>query len=306
MAKDWKEYNRIPEKIKKRLELLNDLSGSEWTKLSKSVNLFNGPIPKKRKVIGAAYPITLAKHIIKIYTKQGDTVLDPFAGVGTTLDAAKLLGRNAKGFEINPEFFELAKSGVDELDCSEEDFQGKTEISIYQETCLNLNKHIPSNSIDLILTSPPYSNLLNNTISLFTGSTYDKNIYNGRELAKPYSSYGKDFGNMDWNKYCESVGSLMENLFEVSREGCYNVWVVRDFRDMKEHMPYVNLHGKIIELATNAGWILTDIMIWDQTNQRKLVKMGGPKSRRFYLNIGHSFNLIFRKNIEGESFKNEY
>jgi hypothetical protein len=74
---------------------------------------------------------------------------------------------------------------------------------------------------------------------------------------------------------------------------------------MPESIPSVNLHGKIIDLATEAGWILTDIMIWDQTNQRHLVKLGGSKTRRFYLNMGHSYIVIFRKNIKGESFKNE-
>jgi hypothetical protein len=73
---------------------------------------------------------------------------------------------------------------------------------------------------------------------------------------------------------------------------------------MEEHIPYVNLHSKIIEQAMQAKWVLVDIVIWNQTNQRKLVKLGGKKCRRFYFNIGHSFLLIFRKNIEGELFHN--
>ena len=47
---------------------------------------------------------------------MGDTILDPFAGTGTTLKAARLLGRNSIGYEINPDYesFIRAKIGADE------------------------------------------------------------------------------------------------------------------------------------------------------------------------------------------------
>ena len=304
MSKTWKEYNRIPPEVLSTLSLLNDLTGSEWASLSRSVNKFNGTIAEKRKRIGAAFPITLAKHVIKAYTRAGDIVLDPFAGVGTTLDAAQLLGRFSIGFEIVPEFVELAKKGVDPVDRSPDDFKGKVNVSIFQDSCLNLQKRLTPNSVDLILTSPPYSNLLNNTVGVFGGSKYPKNGYRGRSTAKPYSEEALDLGNMNWTEYCAAVGLLMKKLFVVARSGSYNVWVVRDFRDMQEHIPYVNLHGKIIELAESAGWVLTDIMIWDQADQRQLVKLGGPKTRRFYLNIGHSFIIVMRKNAPLEPFRN--
>jgi DNA modification methylase len=177
MVKAWKEYNKLPERVKKTLKPLNDLAGSEWAQLSKSINTFNGGIAKKRKNHGAAYPISLAKHLIKIYTHKGDTVLDPFVGVGTTLDAAQLLGRNGIGFDTNHEFIELAKKGIDPIDISEEDIQYNVKISLYEETCLNLMNYIKPESVDFVLTSPPYSNLLNNTVEKFGGSYYYKNIY---------------------------------------------------------------------------------------------------------------------------------
>ena len=304
MAKVWKEYNRLSGATLKSLMPLNELSGSDWTRLSRSVNTFNGTMAEKRKIIGAAFPISLAKHFISIYTREGDTVLDPFAGVGTTLDAAQLLGRHAVGFEIVTKFAKLARTGIAEVDRSDNDFRGEVEIGLFQESCLNLRHRVSPDSIDLILTSPPYCNLLNKTLGIFTGLKYPTNIYHGRPLAKPYSSNQTDFGNMEWGEYCKNIEILMQYLFKVSREGSYNVWVVRDFRDMPEHVPYVNLHGKIIELAQAAGWILTDIMIWDQTNQRQLVKLGGPRTRRFYFNIGHSFAVVFRKNVECEKFRN--
>jgi DNA modification methylase len=307
MAKCWKEYNKLPDKHRNKNKLLNDLTGSEWALLSKNVNVYNGSIAIKRKMHGASFPITLAKHIISIYTSKGDTVLDPFLGVGTTTDAAQLTGRNGIGFEINEKFLKLAKSGVEKVDKSDNDCKEPIESNIIADSCLNLRKYVAADSIDLVLTSPPYCNLLNCTVGEFTGSTYNKNIYSGRKLAKPYSHDNKnDLGNMNLEEYSQNVLEVMKQLYVVSKPGSYNVWVVRDYRDMERHVPYVNLHSMIIDLAIEAEWTLFDIVIWDQTNQRKLVKLGGKLCRRFYFNMGFSFLLIFRKNLEGEKFHNGY
>jgi DNA modification methylase len=60
--------------------------------------------------------LSLAKHFIEIYSKEGDTILDPFAGVGTTLDAANILRRNSLGVELNFDFIKLFNQGIDAKD----------------------------------------------------------------------------------------------------------------------------------------------------------------------------------------------
>jgi hypothetical protein len=50
------------------------------------------------------FPEELPRRLIKMFTFVGDTVLDPFLGSGTTVKAALDLGRNAVGYEINPDF----------------------------------------------------------------------------------------------------------------------------------------------------------------------------------------------------------
>ncbi|MBI5875796.1 MAG: thermonuclease family protein [Deltaproteobacteria bacterium] len=57
----------------------------------------------------AMFPEELPRRLIKMFAFVGDTVLDPFAGSGTTNLASKNLGRNSVGYEINPEFIPIIK-----------------------------------------------------------------------------------------------------------------------------------------------------------------------------------------------------
>lgn len=54
-------------------------------------------------------PLVLMKRLIATFTKEGDTILDPFAGSGTTLVAAKQMNRQYLGIEINPDYCKIAE-----------------------------------------------------------------------------------------------------------------------------------------------------------------------------------------------------
>ncbi|NTW68777.1 MAG: site-specific DNA-methyltransferase [Chlorobiaceae bacterium] len=71
----------------------------------------------------AMFPEELPHRLIKMFAFQDDTVLDPFMGSGTTALAAKNLDRNSIGYEINPEFIEIAKT---KLNSNQQDFAGTT------------------------------------------------------------------------------------------------------------------------------------------------------------------------------------
>ncbi len=62
----------------------------------------------------AAFPKALPEWFIKLFTDEGDSVLDPFAGSGTTIEVAKGLHRNAIGIEILSEYCEMAKEKIEE------------------------------------------------------------------------------------------------------------------------------------------------------------------------------------------------
>lgn len=61
----------------------------------------------------AAFPEELPEWFIKLFTKETDTVLDPFAGSGTTLDVAYRMNRNSIGIEVVPEYVEIIRNKID-------------------------------------------------------------------------------------------------------------------------------------------------------------------------------------------------
>lgn len=70
---------------------------------------FLNPKAKERVGFPTQKPFLLMKRIIEIGTDEGDTVLDPFCGSGSTLVAAQLLGRNSIGIDIDPDAIELTE-----------------------------------------------------------------------------------------------------------------------------------------------------------------------------------------------------
>ena len=85
---------------------------------------------KEQKERSAMFPEEHPHRLIKMFAFRGDTVLDPFMGSGTTSLAAKNLERNSVGYEINPEFIEIAKQ---KLNTRQPDFMG-TEYEFLHDT----------------------------------------------------------------------------------------------------------------------------------------------------------------------------
>jgi len=62
---------------------------------------------------GAVFPIKLAEQVISNFTEVDATILDPFMGCGTTGVACKYLNRNFIGIELDPDYFEVAKTRIE-------------------------------------------------------------------------------------------------------------------------------------------------------------------------------------------------
>jgi hypothetical protein len=87
----------------------------------------------------AMFPEELPKRLIKMFAFAGDTVLDPFAGSGTTNLAAKNLGRHSIGYEINPEFIPILKQ---KLNTTQKDIHGTSFEFVTQQTIMDFESEI--------------------------------------------------------------------------------------------------------------------------------------------------------------------
>ncbi len=84
---------------------------------------------KKRDLHPCQLPIHLLDRLILLSTDEGDTVLDPFSGTGTTAISAKRLGRNYIGFELDREYVEISRK---KLEAVEPNFKlGESWVSFY-------------------------------------------------------------------------------------------------------------------------------------------------------------------------------
>ncbi len=81
-------------------------------------------------------PVHLLERIILMSTDEGDTVLDPFSGTGTSAIAAKRLGRNFIGFELDKEYADISENKLNqEESCSK---IGKIWVSFYLNEIVTL------------------------------------------------------------------------------------------------------------------------------------------------------------------------
>ena len=60
----------------------------------------------------AAFPEALPEYFINLFTREGDCVLDPFMGSGTTVSVAGRMGRDAVGVEILREYYDMVAAAV--------------------------------------------------------------------------------------------------------------------------------------------------------------------------------------------------
>ena len=101
-VKDGPSENNLPKDIKEK----SKLTEKEWVEFTKQI--WNIPIPGKGDLAfgehSAIMPEEIVRRCVRLFTYVGDTVLDPFAGSGTTLKIAKELKRNYVGYEISKSY----------------------------------------------------------------------------------------------------------------------------------------------------------------------------------------------------------
>ena len=122
----FKKLGDAPKPTKEQKEL-SKMTAEEWNTYFAGHWNFTGA---RQSGHIAMFPEELPKRLIKMFSFIGETILDPFAGSGTTALAAKNLDRNSVSFEINPEFIPIIK---EKLEIHQKDFDETTYEFIKQD-----------------------------------------------------------------------------------------------------------------------------------------------------------------------------
>jgi len=260
---------------------INCLTAKEWLKNQLGVWKFyyeNRDV-RDKKAHPATFPISLSKRVIKLFTHEGELVLDPFVGSGTTLVAAKDCNRNAVGFDLHKDYINLCYDRLKNQSL----FGGSNQIAI-QDDALNIQSYLDPETVSLIWTSPPYANLLNRERK--NKSRRDRN---NEQLGKveQYSQDPRDLGTMELEIYTKAMGEIFESLLSLLRPKAH---CVINVPDMWWENQRITIHVSLIEELRKRGYELRNIIIWDRTNIVNRIGIFGWPSN--YITMGVTFEYL--------------
>lgn len=261
---------------------LNCMSAKEWIKAQLGVwqFTFEGRDIRDKNIHPATFPISLSKQIIKLFTHEGELVVDPFVGSGTTLLAAQDLDRNAIGFDLQKRYVEVC---VERMLENGGLFNRGEQVAV-EDDARSIGRYIDEESISLIWTSPPYSNLLNRK-----RKNKSRRERNNEQLGKveQYSQDPRDLGIMEIEEYTVAMGDIFEGLLPLLKEKAHCVINVPDmWWDNKR----ITIHVSVIDELRKRGFELRNIIIWDRTNIVNRIGIFGWPSN--YITMGVTFEYL--------------
>jgi DNA modification methylase len=262
---------------------LNCLSAKEWIKSQLGVWQFfyEGRDIRDKDVHPAVYPIALATKVIKLFTHEGELVLDPFLGSGTTLVTAHDLNRNAIGFDINEKYINLSKQRL-----SQEQLFTNTRQIVVRDDARNISEYLEPGTVSLVLTSPPYANLLNR--ARFNKSRRGNLRQNKQYLrVEQYSQDQRDLGTLSIEQYTEEMRKIFSGILPLLRLKAHCVINVADMWWENQRVP---IHIWIVQAMQQAGYELRNTIIWDRTNIVNNIGIFGWPSN--YITMGTTFEYI--------------
>lgn len=236
---------------------LNCLTGGEWLRNQRGIWRF--VYDKKRDLRGGAdhpavWPVALPRRLIRLFTHEGQLVLDPFSGTGTTLLAARDTGRNAVGIDISAEYTNIAERRLKPTL-----LPTPRQIPVC-DTAANVHRWIPPGSVSLVVTSPPYTNILNRE---------RRNVSRRNRRDSRYGTDGRytdlpgDLGNMPLGRYLTTLGDIFENILGLLRPKGH---CVINIADIWVDDRRILLHQMVTDELRDRGYELRNVIIWDRTN----------------------------------------
>ncbi|MDD5355486.1 MAG: transcriptional repressor LexA [Candidatus Omnitrophica bacterium] len=270
----------------------NDLSASEWIQETISVFVQKGlGAGHKDAQIERQHPAPFSfqdvARFIKFFTKTGQTVLDPFCGVASTLKAAALNNRNGVGIELVKKYCDLGKKRL-ETEVEFNLFNKSKQTIINGDAFEKINK-FSDNYFDFIITSPPYWNILNK----IDHKALQERVHNG--LDTKYSNDKRDIANIpNYHDFLTKLSQFFESCSRILKPNKYLCVVVSDFRQKAK---YYSFHSDLANLLEKKYYTLKGITILYQ-NHKKVFPYGYPFT--YVPNIHHQYILILQNHAKNK------
>ncbi len=204
----------------------------------------------------------IPRNLILRYSELGDFVLDQFAGGGTTLVEAKLLGRDILGVDINPSALERCREKTEFI------YKGAGRVKIKQGDARNLD-FVNNESVDFICTHPPYADIIN----------YSNDIKGDLSLLKV-----KDF--------LIAMGSVATECYRVLKPGNFCAILMGDTRKKGCVIP---MSFDVMSIFQNAGFTLKELIIKEQHNCKATGYWKTNSLKYNFLLLAHEYLFVFRK-----------
>ncbi len=201
------------------------------------------------------------RNIIIKYSTENDIVLDQFVGSGTTAIEALLLNRNFIGLDINPSAIEITRKNITDIPT-----RCKSKILVHD--ALNL-QFLKDESIDLICTHPPYSNIIK----------YSQDIKN-------------DLSLLNKSEFLNSMKSVSVESYRVLKKDKFMVFLIADIRRNGFIEP---LGFKTMNIFLETGFKLKEIVIKMQHNCSSTENWVSKCNKYNFLLIAHEYLFILKK-----------
>lgn len=218
-----------------------------------------------------------------MFTKEGDTVLDPFVGIGSTLKACAVESRNGIGFELYPYFAALANRRLKE-ELSDHHHAGVT-LEVRRGDSRKLAANLENDSLDFIVTSPPYWGILN--------KKPDHKVKQARIAEGLTANYGddrRDLANVeDYDEFIDVLADTLAACGRALRPKRYMALIVGDFRHGSR---YYMFHADIARAMEKHGYVLQALNVLHQRHKR-VFPYGYPYA--YVPNVHHQNIVILRK-----------
>ena len=206
---------------------------------------------------------------------------DGLVGCGRRLVAAADLDRNAIGFDLQEAYIKLCKQRL-----SQQQFFNTSRQIPLQDDARNIAQYIQPNTVSLILTSPPYANLLNRQR---LNKSRRGNLRANNQFLKieQYSQDARDLGTLELSRYAEAMGKIYGRLLPLLQPKAHCVINVPDMWWQNQR---ITIHVAVIEALREVGYELRNIIIWDRTNIVNQIGIFGWPSN--YITMGTTFEYL--------------